>query len=80
MRSGTVIFAFSTVSARETMMRPSRSIFSRNRRDSMVLPAPMTAVSAIRWPAWIAVRKSRATWAWCSVSKKPTSTGGRARR
>jgi hypothetical protein len=40
-----VIFAFSTVSERETMTRPSRSISLRRRRDSMVLPEPMTAVS-----------------------------------
>ena len=39
----------------------------------------LTAVSAISRPPMIAARMSRDTWAWCSVSKKPASTGGRAR-
>jgi hypothetical protein len=66
-------------SERDTMTRPSRSRSARSRRDSMVLPEPMTAVSAISRPPMIAARMSRDTWAWCSVSKKPASTGGRTR-
>ena len=45
-----MIFAFSTVSDRDTITRPSRSSSARRRLDRIVLPDPMTAVSATRRP------------------------------
>ena len=48
--SGRLIFALSIDSERDTMTRPSRSRSARSRRDRMVLPEPMAAVSAISRP------------------------------